>query len=42
MSELYEQTACEVLAQLKSGTVSIQETLDALQHRIGAVDAEMF
>lgn len=38
MSELYQQSATDVVAKLKSGEVSIQETLDAVQARVSDVD----
>jgi amidase len=38
VTEIYEYSACEVVAKLKSGEVSIQESLDALQTRIKIVD----
>jgi len=38
MSELYQQSASDVVAKLKTAKVSIQEALDALQSRINAVD----
>lgn len=38
MDELYQQSATEVVARLKSGDVSIQETLDSIESRVSAVD----
>ncbi len=38
MSELIAMTATEVVGLLRGGDVSNLELLDALEHRIGAVD----
>lgn len=38
MSELYQWSAREVIAKLITGEVSIQNTLDAMQSRVNAVD----
>lgn len=38
MSVLYQQSATQVVAQLKSGDISIQDTLNALEARITSVD----
>ena len=41
MSELFKQSACSVVAKLKSGEVSIQESLNAIQARITDVDGQV-
>ncbi len=41
MNELIKQSACEVVARLKSGEISIKDSLDALQERIDVVDEKV-
>ena len=41
MNELIKQSACEVVARLKSGEISIKDSLDALQERIDEVDEKV-
>jgi amidase len=41
MDELIEKSACEVLALLQAGDVTVEDTLDALAARIEAVDGEI-
>jgi len=41
VNELIKQSACAVVAKLKSGEISIQDTLDVLQKRIETVDGQV-
>jgi len=41
MDELIRKSACEIVALLKAGDISIADTLDALEARIEQVDAEI-
>ncbi|HKJ53147.1 MAG TPA: amidase family protein [Gammaproteobacteria bacterium] len=41
MDELIRRSACDIVALLGLGEISIDETLDALQSRIAAVDGEI-
>lgn len=41
MDELIRRSACDIVALLGSGEISIDETLDALESRIAAVDGEI-
>ena len=41
MADLVEQTAIEIVALLRSGEISIDDTLVALEQRIGEVDGEI-
>ena len=41
MAELIKKSACEIVALLKSGEISIEDTLAALEDRIEQVDAEI-
>jgi amidase len=41
MDELIRKSACEIVALLKAGEISIADTLDALEARIEQVDAEI-
>ncbi len=41
MDELINKSACEIVALLRAGEISIDDTLDALQARIETVDSEI-
>ena len=41
MAELIKKSACEIVALLKAGEISIEDTLDSLEARIDQVDAEI-
>lgn len=41
MTELFEESATAIVKKLKSGQLSIQESLDAMQARIAAVDTSV-
>ena len=41
MLELIKKSACEIVALLKAGEISIEDTLDVLEARIEQVDAEI-
>ncbi len=41
MAELIKKSACEIVALLKTGEISIEDTLAALEARIEQVDAEI-
>ena len=41
VTDLYKLSACEMVARLKSGSVSANDALDSLEKRIPSVDAEI-